>query len=232
MAIEIYSDGASLSQIQEMSLDKRIGGFTTNPTLMRKAGVTDYMGFARKAVELVGSKPISFEVIGDEFAEMNRQARVLSELGTNIFVKIPVINSEGISSVPLVKALLSDGIPVNVTAVFTKKQIDECIAVFQQDSICNLSVFAGRIADTGIDPEPIVGHAVVASEHFPGCKVIWASPREVYNYLQAEKINCHIITMTIDLINKLEMLGKDLGELCLDTVTMFRNDSISSEYRI
>jgi transaldolase len=127
MPIEIYSDGASLPQIQAMSLDNRISGFTTNPTLMRKAGVTDYMGFARRAVELVESKPISFEVIGDEFSEMNRQARVLSELGANVFVKIPVINSEGASSVPLIKALLSDGVPVNVTAVFTEKQIDECV---------------------------------------------------------------------------------------------------------
>lgn len=232
LKVSIFADGADLGQISKLIQDSRIDGFTTNPTLMRKAGVKDYLEFARKALEIIEGKPISFEVIGDEKDEMRRQALILSKLGINVYVKIPVINSRGESSIPIVSEMISLGIPVNITAIFTKGQIEESLSVFSKQSKGFLSIFSGRIADSGVDPEPTVKHAVDLTKDFLDCKVIWASPREILNYIQAERSNCHIITMTSELIEKLNGLGKNLEDVCRDTVTMFRNDSLASDFRI
>jgi transaldolase len=209
-----------------------VKGFTTNPTLMRQAGVADYEAFARDILAVITDRPISFEVFSDEFDEMLAQARKIAAWGENVYVKIPVTNTRGQSAVPLIRTLAADGIKMNVTALFTEKQIQAVSDALEDAPPCNISVFAGRIADAGGDPLPIMEEALRIMRPRPQQKLIWASPREVYNIVQADMIGCHIITVTRDLIAKLPSLGRDLTEFSLDTVKMFHRDAVSAGYSL
>jgi transaldolase len=232
LRIKIYADGADLPSISLAADDPIIRGFTTNPTLMRQAGVDDFEAFALKAIEVIGSKPISFEVFTDEFAEMRRQAHRIAEWGDNVYVKIPVTNSEGTPSYDLIGDLSADGIKLNVTAIFTDEQIDSVGERLAGGAPSNISVFAGRIADAGEDPCPYVSRAVAITVAQPQVEVIWASPREVLNIVQADQCGCQIITVTTDLLKKLSGLGKDLGQFSLETVQMFRSDAVRAGYEL
>jgi transaldolase len=220
MKIEIYSDGSDKNEMIQTYLNKKnIKGFTTNPSLMIKE-ITD----------VIKDVPISFEVFADDIDEMEKQANTIASYGSNIFVKIPVTNTKGESTKFLIKKLLDNNIKVNVTAVMTKKQIKDLIPYLQSRTNVILSVFAGRIADTGIDPKPIMKYAIKNISN--NVKVLWASPREVFNIYEADKIGCHIITVTPDLINKLSLQNKNLKEYSLDTVKMFFNDAKASNYSL
>lgn len=232
MNIKIFADSADTQEILALAKNPRISGFTTNPSLMRKSGVTNYALWAQWLLEAVPDKPFSFEVIADDFEEMNHQARVLSSWGENIYVKIPITNTRGVPSAPLIRRLLNDGVKVNVTAIMTLGQAcGAANAVAASDTPALLSVFAGRIADTGVDPVYAMEQALrMATE--AGAELIWASPREVLNVYQAERIGCHIITATPDLLKKLDLKGKDLGEYSLETVQMFRRDALEAGYAL
>ena len=216
----IYADGFTLEQIKVYG--DMVAGFTTNPTLLFKAGIKDYAGFAREALSLT-DKPFSFEVLSDDFSEMKRQALLISKWGNNVNVKIPITNSEGKSSIPLIAELINEGIKVNITAVTTIKQVVELFSISYDAKGCYLSVFAGRIADTGIDPVPIMEKVVYLIGETP-VKLIWASAREAFNVVQAERAKCDIITLSFDLFKKYLNFGKPLPEVSLDTVKMFIND--------
>jgi transaldolase len=231
MKIQIYADGSEKEQIiKTYKENKLVCGFTTNPTLMRKAGVTDYLQFLKEITEVIKDVSISFEVFADKLPEMKRQANVISSYGSNISVKIPVTNTKGESTKHIIKNLLSSGIKVNVTAVFTKKQINELKPFLESQTEVILSIFAGRIADTGIDPKPIMKYAIKTMPK--NVKILWASPREVFNIYEADKIGCHIITVTPDLLSKLSLQNKDLTEYSLDTVKMFYNDALASNFTL
>lgn len=232
MKVKIFADGADLNSIRALSQDISIAGFTTNPTLMRQAGVDNYETFARAAIELVSPRPISLEVFSDEFPEMRSQALKIASWGQNVFVKIPITNTKGESSLPLVADLTKNGVKVNVTAVFTNEQIDLTARALTGTPGANISVFAGRIADAGLDPNPYVARAVKCSAEVGNCEVIWASPREVLNIVQADEVGCHIITVTPDLLKKIGNLGKDLSMYSLETVQMFYNDATAAGYTI
>lgn len=225
LSVKIFADGADLASIAELSRDSRIAGFTTNPTLIRKAGLSDYESFAKEFLLHVERTPVSFEVLADDAEDMVRQAQIISGWGDNVYVKIPVTNTRGVSTAPQVRALTTEGVKVNVTALFTVAQVETMADALAGGAPSNLSVFAGRIADAGVDPVPIVKEAVEVSATVGSCEVIWASPREVLNAVQADAVGCHIITMTPDLIAKLELLGKDLDTFSLDTVAMFYKDA-------
>lgn len=228
---KIYADGADLDQIVELTKKPYIGGFTTNPTLMRKAGVTDYVGFAHQVLEVVTELPVSFEVFTDELEEMGRHARQIAGWGSNVYVKIPVTNTRGESTERIVRDLSQDGIKVNVTAMLTAHQVERAAAALS-GAPGYASVFAGRIADTGRDPVPIMREAVKALEGAPNVELIWASPRQVRNIIEADEIGCHIITVTQDLLAKIHLLGKDLHEYSLDTVKMFYGDAQQSGFSL
>lgn len=228
--VKIYADGADLDQIRKLADDPVITGFTTNPTLMRQAGVEDYESFARSMLSIVGRRPVSFEVFSDDFHEMERQAGRISEWGQNVFVKIPITNTKQESSSSLIRRLSESGVKVNVTAIFTNAQIEEAVQATSNGPGANISVFAGRIADAGHDPSPYIAHAVSACSDFKHLEVIWASPREVFNVSQAHSLGCHIITVTPEILKKLSSLGKDLAEFSLDTVKMFYNDARTAGY--
>ena len=232
MKIKIYADGADLKNIRELANNQTISGFTTNPTLMRQAGVDNYGLFSQQAIEIVSPRPISLEVFSDEFSEMKSQALKISSWGENVFVKIPITNTKGESSLPLVADLTKSGVKVNVTAVFTEQQIDETAVALAGTSGSNISVFAGRIADAGVDPTQYVQRAVRCAHDLGNCEVIWASPREVLNVVQADNLGCHIITVTPDLLKKLVNLGKDLNVYSLETVQMFYNDASAAGYTV
>jgi transaldolase len=209
-----------------------ISGFTTNPTLMRKSGIGDYSAFAREILGLIPDRPISFEVFADDFWEMEQQAHEIASWGSNVYVKIPVTNTRGESSDDLLRRLAREGIKVNVTALMTLSQVlrvSECLA---GGPPCNVSVFAGRIADTGRDPVPIMSAAVELLRPYPNLELIWASPRELLNVFQADLIGCHIITVTTDVLRKLVLVGKDLQEYSLETVKMFYEDAQKAGYRL
>jgi transaldolase len=225
LRVKIFADGADLTSITELSKDRRIAGFTTNPTLIRKAGLTDYESFAKEFLMHVERSPVSFEVLADDPVEMVHQARTISRWGENVYVKVPVTNTKGVSTAPEVHTLSADGVKVNVTAIFTIAQVQTVAEALGEGAPSNLSVFAGRIADAGVDPCPIMKEAVEIADDLASCEVIWASPREVLNAVQADAVGCHIITMTPDLIGKLDLLGKDLDEFSLDTVAMFHDDA-------
>ena len=208
----------------------QIKGFTTNPTLMRKAGITDYEAFARDIVAAIPDRPISLEVFADEFDEMERQAERIATWGENIYVKIPVTNTRGESSCPLVRRLASRGVKQNVTALMTLDQVREVTDALAAGPAANISVFAGRVADTGVDPLPMMRAALEIMRPYPQLELIWASPRELLNIVQASEIGCHIITVTSDILNKLPLIGKDLDEYSLDTVKMFRADALASGF--
>jgi transaldolase len=232
LSVEIFADGADRAAILSIAANPLVKGFTTNPTLMRQAGVTDYESFARDILAVITDRPISFEVFSDDFDEMAVQARRIAGWAPNVYVKIPVTNTRGESAVPLIRRLAAEGVQMNVTALFTEKQIKAVSAALADAPPSNISVFAGRIADAGNDPVPIMRRALEIMRPWPQQKLIWASPREVYNVVQADEIGCHIITVTRDLIAKLASLGRDHTEFSLDTVKMFRRDAVSAGYRL
>ena len=225
LKIKLFADGADRKGILEMYANPVIQGFTTNPTLMRKAGVTDYRTFASDILAIIKDRPICFEVFADEFAEMEVQALEISSWGENVFVKIPVTNTRGESSAKLLRRLARLGIKVNVTALTTLEQVQEVCDCLREGSASYISVFAGRIADTGCDPVPMMAEAVNVLRNTPNLELIWASPREVLNIFQADSIGCHIITATNDILKKLSLAGKDLTEYSLETVKMFYEDA-------
>lgn len=227
MSIKIYADGADLAQMFEQAQDPGISGFTTNPSLMKKSGVTDYEGFAKEALSVI-TKPISFEVFADDFNEMERQARLISSWGENVYVKIPITNTRGESSIPLIERLSKDGVKVNVTAVFTVAQVIDVAKVLIGPAI--LSIFCGRIADTGRNPSTFCHLA--ATFCGTNVEVLWASTRELLNIKQAEECGCDIITVPNDLLKKMNLIGKDLTEYSLETVKMFRDDAKASGFSL
>lgn len=230
--IRIFADGADKAGMLEMYNNPLIKGFTTNPTLMRKAGVTNYKEFAIDILRQIPDRPISFEVLSDEFDEMERQAYEISSWGKNVYVKIPVTNTKGEASYPLINRLSHAGVKVNVTAMMHLAQVREVSAAVAGGAPCYFSVFAGRIADTGFDPVPLMAAAVELLRPYPNAELIWASPRELLNTFQADSIGCHIITVTNDILKKLVLVGKDLDEYSLDTVKMFYNDAREAGYKL
>jgi transaldolase len=233
ISTKIFADGADLDQILRLAQDSRVKGFTTNPSLMWKAGLTDYSEFARSLLDQISDKPISFEVVADDADDIGRQARVISTWGPNVYVKVPVTTSTGESLAPLVRELSTEGIKVNVTALMTPAQVDVIATALRDGAPSCVSVFAGRIADAGVEPMPIMRQALEILETVaPTAELIWASPREVLNLVQADSIGCHIITMTSELIAKLELLGKDLDTFSLETVQMFRSDALSAGFQL
>ncbi len=230
--IKIFADGADLEAIVGLASDPVIAGFTTNPTLMRKSGVTDYEKFARQALDLVGDRPISFEVFSDEFDEMERQARLMSSWGANVYVKIPVTDTLGNSSARLITDLSAEGIRLNVTAILSLRQVRAVAEALTPSVGAIVSVFAGRVADTGRDPVPLMAAAVELLAAFPRLELLWASPREVLNVCQAEDVGCDIITVTPDLLAKLSGLGRDLEDVSLATVRMFHDDANTAGYKL
>ena len=231
LRIKIFGDGADKATMLELSRNPLIRGFTTNPTLMRKAGISDYRGFAQDVLAAIPDKPISFEVFSDDFEEMKDQALEIASWGTNVYVKIPVTNTQGLSSAPLVAALSSHRVQVNVTAIFTLEQVREIMPCLAPNVCSCVSIFAGRIADTGRDPVPIMQKAMQLLSVNPAVELIWASPRELLNVFQADEIGCHVITVTQDVLNKLKVVGKDLTEYSLETVRMFYDDSVKAGYK-
>lgn len=232
LKIKLFADGADIDRLVEVAANPMIKGLTTNPTLMRKAGITDYEAFARELIERLPDHPISFEVFADEFTEMERQARRIARGGENVYVKIPVTNTRAESSVELVRELARQGIRQNVTALLTLEQVSEVSAALSGGPHSFVSVFAGRIADTGRDPVPIMSQALSLMATEPSQELIWASPREVLNIAQADAIGCHIITVTLDLLAKLPLLGRDLGDYSLDTVRMFHRDAQAAGFSL
>jgi transaldolase len=232
LSTRIFADGADLDGILALAADPRITGFTTNPTLMWKAGLTDYADFAQRLLERITRDPISFEVFADDAEEMRRQAKVIAGWGENVYVKIPVTTTAGESMVPLVNELSESGVKVNVTALFTTAQVELVTAAVRDGAPAFLSVFAGRIADAGIDPLPIIARSVDIMVDAPRAELIWASPREVLNVVQADSVGCHIITMTHDLLPKLDLLGKDLEQFSLETVRMFHRDAAAAGFTL
>ena len=229
---KIFADGADLASLHELVQHDWIAGFTTNPTLMRQAGVRNYEAFAREAIALVGGRPISFEVFSDDFAEMHQQALHMASWGENVNVKIPVTNTKGESSAPLLKALAAQGVKMNVTALMTLGQVKSSAAALAGAPASFVSVFAGRIADTGRNPLPVMKEAMKILRPYPHLQLIWASPRELLNLVQADATGCHIITVTENLLKRLPFLGKDLDEFSLDTVRMFYNDALSAGFQL
>src|SRR6202521_1628597 len=221
ISTRIFADGADLDGILALSADPRIAGFTTNPTLMWKAGLTDYAEFAQRLLERITKHPISFEVFADDADEMRRQAHIIASWGENVYVKIPVTTTAGESMAPPVRELSEDGVKVNVTALFTTAQVELITSAVKDGAPSYISVFAGRIADAGIDPLPIMARSLEIMLQAPRSELIWASPREILNLVQAEQIGCHIITITHDLLKKLDGLGKSLDQFSLETVRMF-----------
>jgi len=231
MKIKIFGDGANLEDMIKAHEEKTVNGFTTNPTLMKQAGIIDYEKFAKEVLEKIQDVPISFEVFSDDFESMEKEALLINSWGKNTNVKIPIMNTKGESSIPLIKKLSEQGVQLNITAVFTTHQIDEIYNVLNLNMQNIVSIFAGRIADTGIDPTIIVRYAV---EKFKNTNVdiLWASTREVYNIIQADECECDIITVTYDIIKKMKNIGKNLRQFSLETVQMFRSDAISSGFKI
>ncbi len=230
---KIFADGADLDEILKLASDPRIRGFTTNPTLMWKAGLTDYADFAQRLLERITTHPISFEVFADDEAEIRRQATMIAGWGDNVYVKVPVTTTEGESLAPLVRELSEDGVQVNVTALMTTGQVEVVATALADGAPSYVSVFAGRIADAGVDPLPIMARSVeILAATAPRAELIWASPREVLNLVQADSIGCHIITMTNELIAKLHLLGTDLDRFSLDTVQMFRRDAVTAGFTL
>ena len=233
ISTKIFADGADLEQILDLAGDPRIKGFTTNPSLMWKAGLTDYSEFAKTLLGRITDKPISFEVVADDVDDIGRQARVISTWGSNVYVKVPVTTSTGESLAPLVRELSEAGIKVNVTALMTPNQVEAIAHALRDGAPSCVSVFAGRIADAGVEPMPIMSRSLEILESVaPEAELIWASPREVLNLVQADSIGCHIITMTNYLIMKLELLGKDLDTFSLETVQMFRSAALSAGFEL
>lgn len=229
---KIFADGANKDSMLALYKNPIIDGFTTNPTLMRKAGITNYQEFAVDILKVIKDKPISFEVFSDEFDEMELQAREIASWGENVFVKIPITNTRSQSSIPLIERLGKQGVKVNVTAILTAQQVKESLEAARHCPAACISVFAGRIADTGVDPLPLMQYSVQLLAPYPHVELIWASPREILNVAQANKIGCHIITVTDDILKKLSLSGKDHDEYSLETVKMFYDDAKACGFSI
>ena len=232
ISIKIFADGADVSSIKTMCAKPWIKGFTTNPTLMRKAGIANYKVFAQDVLSAVQDRPVSFEVFADEFDEMEDQAMEIASWGSNVNVKIPVTDTKRNFCGSLIRVLSMEGVKLNITAVMTLEQVRDIVAHLYGDTPAIISVFAGRIADTGVDPVPVMREALKLLQGRPQVELLWASPREVLNIVQANEIGCHIITATNDILNKLPLLGKHHGEYSLETVRMFRDDAIAAGYSI
>jgi len=232
LRIDLYADGANVGDMKAARESGIVKGFTTNPTLMRKSGINDYEAFAKEALAAVEGMPISFEVFADDFDEMERQARLIATWGDAVFVKIPVTNTKGESAVPLIKRLSSAGVKLNVTAILSLEQVRAVVDALDENTDAIVSVFAGRIADTGRDPVPLMTEALAIVQKKPKAQLLWASPRELLNIIQADACGCHIITVTSDLLKKLSGVGRDLEDVSLDTVKMFFNDASAAGFRL
>jgi transaldolase len=232
LKVKLFADGADRAEMLRLYADPLISGFTTNPTLMRKAGVGDYEGFAREVLAAIPDRPVSFEVFSDEFPEMERQAHKIAGWGGQVYVKIPITNTRGEASLPLIRRLARAGIRLNATALLTLKQVCEVSAALRECPSGFVSVFAGRIADTGCDPVPIIAEAVRVLQPYPQLQLIWASPRELLNVFQADEVGCHVITATGDILKKLSLVGKDLTAYSVETVKMFHDDAGSAGYSL
>jgi transaldolase len=229
LRVQIFADGADKASMLELYRQPHIKGFTTNPTLMRAAGITDYPGFARDLLATIQDRPISFEVFADDEPEMEEQARHIAAWGKNVFVKIPVMSTNGAPTYELIRHLSGEGIQLNVTALLTVEQVRQVCEALKASAY--VSVFAGRIADTGRDPVPLMREAV-SMVNDVNAQLIWASPRELLNVFQADEIGCHVITATGDILKKLPLVGKDLHEFSQETVQMFRGDAVKSGYSL
>jgi transaldolase len=232
LKVKIFADGADRAVMLEMNAQPHIKGLTTNPTLMAKAGVRDYEAFARDILQHITEKPLSLEVFSDEIAEMEREALKLSSWAPNVYVKLPISNTKGESTCGLIRRLAGKGVKVNVTAIMTLAQVRDVVLSLEPEVPSNISIFAGRIADTGIDPLPIMSAAVAMAAIQPLAEIIWASPRELLNIIQADSIGCQIITVTNDILKKLPFIGYDLNAYSLDTVKMFRSDAVAAGFKL
>jgi transaldolase len=232
LKIKIFADGAEFDQIMALTKNPWVKGFTTNPTLMRKAGITDYQGFALKVLSAIPDRPVSFEVFADDLPGMIEQGRQIASWGSNANVKIPVTNTEGVFCGPVIKELADAGVVVNVTAIMTAAQVKQIAACLNPKVGSIISVFAGRIADTGRDPIPLMKDCLANLKGHPKAELLWASPRELLNIFQADEMGCHIITVTGDVLAKLALVGKNLDEYSLETVKMFRKDAVAAGYSI
>tara|TARA_A100001011_G_C14168623_1_gene781445 strand:+ start:92 stop:808 length:717 start_codon:yes stop_codon:yes gene_type:complete len=232
LKIKIFADGADQNSIKKLNEKKYIKGFTTNPSLMKKAGIKDYKSFAKEILREINDKPISFEVFSDEIDEMKKQAEEIATWGSNVNVKIPVTNTKKQSTAELIKNLSSKGIICNITALFTNRQVEEVYDAIDKSTPAILSIFAGRIADTGVDPSDIISKAVKLSSSRPNIEILWASTRETLNIFQAEDLGCHIITVPHEILNKLSNLDKNLDDFSLDTVKSFYKDAVSAGFKI
>jgi transaldolase len=232
LAVKIFADGADLESMVGLYRQPFISGFTTNPTLMRKAGIRDYRGFARQVLNAIPDRPISFEVFSDDLCEMERQAREVASWGETVYVKVPVTNTQAVSTSDLVHRLSHTGVKLNVTALLSLRQVREVASALVGGAPACVSVFAGRVADTGCDPVPIMSAAVEILHAAPNAELIWASPRELLNVFQADAIGCHIITVTSDILKKLSGVGRDLEDYSLDTVKMFHDDAVQAGFVI
>jgi transaldolase len=232
LTIKLFADGADIKSMQELYRGGRVKGFTTNPTLMHKAGLTDYPGFSKQVLAAIPDMGVSFEVFSDDLEGMEKDARVIAGWGKNVFVKIPVTNTQGVSTAPLIKKLAAEGVQLNVTAILTIKQVKEVCDSLKSGVPSIVSVFAGRVADTGVDPKPLMREALKLCRQVDACELLWASTRELYNLYDAQDCGCDIITVTPDILKKLSMGGKDLTELSLDTVKMFRDDAVAAGFKI
>ena len=230
--IKLYADGADLNEMIEEYKKGIVGGFTTNPTLMKKAGVKSYEEFAKAALKAIPDLPLSFEVFSDDLHGMEREARKIGSWGNNVYIKIPVTNTKGESTASLIKKLSHEGLKLNVTAILTVDQVKTVAKALSPTTPSIVSVFAGRIADTGVDPMPIMKESVKILKSNPKAELLWASTRELLNLIQAESCGCHIITITNDILKKVPLVGKDLNQLSLETVQMFYTDAQSAGYRI
>lgn len=232
LKIKIFADGADYESMMALYAEPYIKGFTTNPTLMRKAGITDYEAFGRKILDAIPDRPISLEVFADDFENMEKQARIIASWGSNVNVKIPVTNTKGEFSGELIRRLSSDGIALNVTAILSLNQVVQVAGALDPQTPAIVSVFAGRVADTGVDPVPLMTEALRILKSRPNAELLWASPRELLNIFHADQIGTHIITVTHDLLKKLANVGYDLESFSLDTVKMFYNDALASSFSI
>jgi len=232
LKVKIFADGADRAGMLEMHAKPYIKGLTTNPTLMKKVGLTDYRAFCKDILTSIKDKPLSFEVFSDDFAEMERQALEIASWGENVYVKIPVTNTKQETCYALVKKLAAQNVKLNVTAIMTLTQVRDVVAALNPDVPSYVSIFAGRIADTGRDPVPLMSAAVEQLKVAPAAELIWASPRELLNIFQADQIGCQVITVTNDLLKKLSLVGYDLDEYSLDTVKMFYNDAVAAGFKL
>ena len=232
LRIAIYADGADVRDMVAARDAGVVKGFTTNPTLMRKSGITDYAAFAKSAIAAIPDLPISFEVVSDDFASMEAEARVIASWGGDTYVKIPITNTKGESAVPLIRKLSAEGFSLNVTAMMTLAQVKDVAAAVSPTSRTIVSVFAGRVADAGVDPVPLMRDCKAALAGLPKAELLWASPREVLNLVQAEEIGCEIITITSDILAKVPTIGKDLDQFSLETVKMFYNDAKAAGFKL